>query len=143
MLYLRPPRIDFPLYNQIPMVNEEKLVVLLVDDSVLIMDKMIGVLQEVENIRIVFQANSYSEAVRIIEETEPDIILMDIFLGEKINFDLLKFLREKYPSARTAIITNYAGKHYRDICEKLGAHHFFDKSNDFDLIPKMICGNKN
>ncbi len=72
------------------MVNEEKLVVLLVDASVLIMDKMIGVLQEVENIRIVFQANSYSEAVRIIEETEPDIILMDIFLGDKINFDLLK-----------------------------------------------------
>jgi two-component system OmpR family response regulator len=119
-------------------VNEEKLVVLLVDDSALIMEKMIGMLQEIENIRIVFQANCYDEAIGIIREAEPDIVLMDIFLGDKIGFDLLNFLKIKYPTIEIVILTNHAGLPYREVCEKIGAHHFLDKSNDFELISKII-----
>lgn len=119
-------------------VNEERLVVLLVDDSALIMEKMIGMLQEIENIRIVFQASCYNEAIGIIKEAEPDMVLMDIFLGDKIGFDLLNFLKIKYPAIEIVILTNHAGLPYREVCEKIGAHHFLDKSNDFGLIPKII-----
>jgi DNA-binding NarL/FixJ family response regulator len=141
MLYLPSGDYELSLHNQICMVNDEKLVVLIVDDSVLIMEKMIGILQDIENIRIVFQANGYGEAVRIIEEAEPDIVIMDIFLRGKIGMDLLQFLQKKYPSIKIAVITNHAGPHYRELCKRFGAHHFFDKSNDFDMIPKMIGGN--
>lgn len=123
------------------MANDEMLIVLIVDDSELVMEKMICMLKELSNIKIVFQASSYAEAIIIIEEAEPDIVLMDIFLGNKVGMDLLKFLQAKYPSIEIGIISNHAGPHYRDICKKLGAHHFFDKSNDFELIPKMI-GNR-
>jgi len=44
------------LQNNYPMPNDDdKLVVLLVDDSLLIVDKVLGLLQELENIRIIFQ----------------------------------------------------------------------------------------
>ena len=126
---------------QICRVNEEKLVVLVVDDSALIMDKMIGILGDIENIRIVFQANDHAEAITIVEEAEPDIILMDIFLQGHICFDLLKFLRSNYPALRTVVFTNHAGQHYRDRCQRMGAHHFFDKSKDFDRIQEIINHN--
>jgi two-component system OmpR family response regulator len=125
------------------MSSEDKLVVLLVDDSALIVDKIIGLLPEVENIRIIFQAGSYNEARSIILEAEPDIVLMDIFFGDRISFELLKFLQENYPSIETAVISNHAGERYRDMCKKLGARHFFDKSNEFNLIAKMISEKKN
>jgi DNA-binding NarL/FixJ family response regulator len=125
------------------MRDDDKLVVLLVDDSVWIVDKVVGLLQEVENIRIIFQAGSYDEAVDIIQEAEPDMVLMDIFLGDRISFELLKFLGEKYPSIETAVISNHAGERYREICKNFGAHHFFDKSNEFNLIAKMISEKKN
>jgi DNA-binding NarL/FixJ family response regulator len=120
------------------MVNNERLVVLLVDDSVLIMDKMIGILQEIEGIRTVFQAGCFSEAVPIIREVEPDVVILDIFLGDRIGFDLLNFLNVKYPSIEIVVITNHSGQRYRDLCKKMGAHHFLDKSNDFELIPELI-----
>lgn len=126
---------------QICRVNEEKLVVLVVDDSALIMDKMIGILGDIENIRIVFQANDHAEAIAIVEEAEPDLIVMDIFLQGQISFDLLKFLRSNYPALQTVVITNHAGQHYRDRCLRMGAHHFFDKSKDFDRIQEIINNN--
>jgi DNA-binding NarL/FixJ family response regulator len=125
------------------MANDDDLVVLLVDDSLLIVDKIIGLLDEVGNIRIIFQASSYGEAVGIIVEAEPDMVLMDIFLGGRISFDLLKFLGENYPSVETAVISNHAGEHYRDTCKKLGARHFFDKSNEFGLLVNMMSEKKN
>jgi DNA-binding NarL/FixJ family response regulator len=123
-----------------PNTSKDKLVVLVVDDSVLIMDKMIAIMQEIENIRIVFQASSYTQALTIVEEAQPDIVLMDIFLGEKTGIELLKCIKGNYPSIKIIIITNHSGQHYRNICKKLGAHYFLDKSNDFDLIPKIISG---
>jgi DNA-binding NarL/FixJ family response regulator len=131
------------LQNKFYMSSDNgKLVVLLVDDSLLIIDKVLGLLQELDNIRIIFQAGSYNEAVTIVEEAEPDIVVMDIFLGGRISFDLLKILGENFPSVETAVISNHAGDHYRQSCKKFGARHFFDKSNEFRQLVKMMSEKK-
>ncbi len=119
-------------------MNDDRLVILIVDDSALIIEKMICILKDLENIRIVFQAANFAEATAIIRETEPDIVIMDIFLQDHIGIDLLKLMRDKYDGIEIVVLTNHVGDHYREICKKLGAHHFIDKSVDFDLIPKMI-----
>lgn len=108
------------------------------DESVLITERLIGILEELENIQIILQAASYGEAIDIIREVEPDVVLLDIYLPDRTGLELLKLIREQYPSIETAVITNNSTENYRNICKKLGAHHFFDKSKDFDLIPKMI-----
>jgi DNA-binding NarL/FixJ family response regulator len=124
-------------------LGKEKLVVLIVDESVLITERLIGILEELENIQIILQAGSYGEAMEIIRELEPDVVLLDIYLPDKTGIELLKLVREEYPCIETAVITNYSNENYRNICKKLGAHHFFDKSKDFDLIPKMIMDKSN
>jgi DNA-binding NarL/FixJ family response regulator len=128
----------FSLQPEFFSVNDAKLVLLIVDDSALIIEKMISLLQDLENIRIIFQASNYAEAVGIIEEMEPDIVLADIFLRDKIGLDLIKFIREKHPAVEIGILTNHSGKHYRNVCKNLGVHHFFDKTMDFELVLKMI-----
>lgn len=119
-------------------MGKEKFVVLIVDESVLITERLIGILEELENIQIILQAASYGEAIDIIREVEPDVVLLDIYLPDRTGLELLKLIREQYPYIETAVITNNSTENYRNICKKLGAHHFFDKSKDFDLIPKMI-----
>ena len=101
---------------------------------------MIRILQDLNNVQIILQANSHSDAIELIEEIQPDIVLMDIFLrdNEKTGINLLREIRANYPTIEVAVITNYADGYYRENCKDLGAHHFFDKSNEFDLIPKMI-----
>ncbi|MFI5156487.1 MAG: response regulator transcription factor [Chitinophagales bacterium] len=121
-------------------MKSEKLIILIVDESILFINRMIRILQDLNNVQIILQASSYSEAIELIEEIQPDLILMDIFLkdNEKTGITLLKEIRANYSSIEVAVITNYADDFYRDNCKHLGAHHFFDKSNEFDLIPKMI-----
>jgi DNA-binding NarL/FixJ family response regulator len=131
---------ELALSIKILMVKDERLVILLVDDSEWVIHNMIGILQDLDNIRIIFQASSYQEAVRMITEIEPDVVLMDIFLDEKINFDLLKFLTERYPAIEPVIISNHVSQQYRDACLRIGPHHFFDKSSDLGLIIKLISG---
>jgi DNA-binding NarL/FixJ family response regulator len=121
------------------MVTDARLVILLVDDSKLIIEKMIGMLHDHENIRIVVQAGSYTEAADVIREIEPDIVMMEIVLRDKIGTGLLGFIQKNYPdSIETVVLTNNVGQHYEDICKKLGASHFLDKSNDIEMILKVI-----
>ncbi len=121
------------------MVTDARLVILLVDDSELIIEKMIGMLHDHENIRIVVQAGSYAEAATVIREVEPDIVMMEIVLRDKIGTGLLAFIQENYQgSIETVVLTNNVGRHYQDICKKLGASHFLDKSSDIDMILKVI-----
>ena len=121
-------------------MKNEKLIILIVDESLLFIDRMIRILQDLDNVQIILQANSHSDAIELIKEIQPDIVLMDIFLrdNEKTGINLLKEIRANYPSIEVAVITNYADGFYRENCKHLGAHHFFDKTNEFDLIPKMI-----
>jgi DNA-binding NarL/FixJ family response regulator len=121
------------------MVNDERLVILIVDDSELIVEKMIGLLEDQDHIRIIIQASSYPEAAILIDEIQPDVILMDIVLRERTGIDLLRSIQEKYQgSMLPVILTNHAGQHYRDACRKLGAQYFFDKSNEFECVPALI-----
>jgi len=119
-------------------VSNDKKVVLIVDESILIVERMIHLLEELEHIQVILHASSYNEAMDIIQEVEPDIVLLDIYLPDKLGFELLKRIREEYPSIEVSVVTNYVSDHYRTICLKIGAKDFFDKSKDFDLIPKRI-----
>jgi DNA-binding NarL/FixJ family response regulator len=121
------------------MVNDERLVILIVDDSELIAEKMIGLLEDQDHIRIIIQASSYPEAAILIDEIQPDVVLMDVVLRERTGIELLRTIHEKYQgSMLPVILTNHAGQHYRDACKKLGAHYFFDKSNEFESVPPLI-----
>ena len=37
------------------------------------------------------------------------------------------------------MISNSTGSYYSDICKKLGAQYFLDKSTDIDLIPTVLA----
>jgi DNA-binding NarL/FixJ family response regulator len=124
------------------MTNGQELVVLLVDDSTLILDKIISILRDIKNIGRVVRASNADQALALIEATIPDIVLMDIFLGDRIDLSLLPFMKQAYPTIEIVILTNYSQGPYRDTCKRLGAHHFLDKSNDFDLIPMIINGTR-
>ena len=102
------------------------------------MEKMIGILQDLDRVRIILQASSYEEAIGMIAEMEPDIIITDIFINGKIGFDLLKFLQQQFPGIDVAVVTNHSGTHYREICKKLGAHYFLDKAKEFDMITQIV-----
>ena len=115
-------------------MSSKKKIVLIVDDSILILERMIPMLEEMSNIQFVVHAGSYSEAIELLQGITPDVVLLDIHLPDKSGIELLRTIKEKYQEITIFMITNHANDYYRTLCNTLGADNFFDKSKDFSLI---------
>lgn len=113
-------------------------VILIVDDNMNFIDRMIGLLQEVESVGDIHIASDFDEARRVFADDTPGIVLLDINLPGKNGIELLRFIKKINPECEVIMITNHADEYYRDQCYELGAKHFLDKSNDFALVPAII-----
>ena len=115
-----------------------KKTILIVDDSPLIVKRLIDMLNELENLEWIKKAGNYSEAVQLITDTEPNILLLDINLPDKSGIDILRITKENNPSTKVIMITNQANEYYRKLCMRLGADHFIDKTKEFEQIAEII-----
>jgi two-component system chemotaxis response regulator CheY len=120
--------------------SQGKLQVLIVDDNMLFVERMIGLLDEVKNIGYINVANDYDEAHRYLADENPDLVLLDINLPGKNGIELLRKIKQQSIHSQVIMITNHADDYYRLQCKELGADHFLDKSNDFAKVPGLIGG---
>jgi len=115
-----------------------KKTVLIVDDSPLIIDRLIDSLKDHETVKEILIANDYSEAVEKMSGKQMDIALLDIQLQGKNGIDLLKFIVKEYPDTKVIMFSNLSSNYYITLCKKLGAKYFLDKSKDFELVPGIL-----
>jgi DNA-binding NarL/FixJ family response regulator len=126
------------LCNMRTTMNSAKLVMLIVDDNIRFIERMICLLDETKNIGYINVANDYNEATRIIAEERPDVVLLDINLPGKSGIEILKQIKRSDKQSHVIMVTNHADDYYRDQCKEIGADHFLDKSNDFSKVPGII-----
>src|ERR1700753_1681579 len=119
-------------------MKREKKIVLLVDDSILILERMIPLLQSAPGVELVVHAGSYKEAISVIECLQPDLILLDIHLPDKSGVHLLEFGHSNYHPIVVFSMTNQATDKYRRVCAQLGAQRFFDKATEFEFLTEAV-----
>lgn len=112
--------------------------VLIVDDSRFIVHRLTVMLEEISTIQHIFTAGTYAEGNKLINEVQPQIVLLDINLPDNTGVELLRTVRKKNKAVKIIMITNQVNDHYRRICGLLGANYFVDKSNEFEIIPDII-----
>jgi len=117
---------------------ERKKTVLIVDDFPLIIERLIVLLNNLENVGPVFRAGGYSQAIPMLLEQDPDIIVLDIHLPDRNGIDLLRHIKKNHPEMIVIMLTNESSEYYRKLCNSLGADYFVDKSTEFDRIPAII-----
>jgi len=87
---------------------------------------------------MIIHAVNYKESVKMINEINADIVLLDLNLPDKSGIELLKEIKHNHPQIKVIVLTNHASDNYREICTYMGADYFFDKSSDFDKITETI-----
>lgn len=117
-------------------MNEKQL--LIVDDSNVIVSRLKGLLQGLPGLPPIVEAHSYAETLQQLTTTPPDIVLLDINLPDRNGIELLRHIRRHHPAVIVIMISNQGGMFYRDLCLRLGAAHYVDKSTEFELIPTLI-----
>lgn len=119
------------------MKNKTRIVI--VDDNIEFLDVMRRYLMKREGFEIVGTAADGLEAVNIIKETEPDLVILDIMMPKLDGLGVLE-KREWSCAKKTQYIVTSAIGNYRisQLALRLGAEYFMIKPFDFeDLVTRI------
>jgi len=116
----------------------EGTTVLVVDDS-LTMRKVLGRLLEREGYRVVI-AKDGMDALQVLQELSPDIILTDIEMPRMDGFELLRNIRgdARIAGIPVIIISSRTAEKHRSLAQELGVNAFLGKPvQDDELITQI------
>ncbi len=86
----------------------EKKDILLVDDHEVVRLGLKSLLEHNDKFEVVAEARTAKEAVRMVEEYQPDVVLMDIRLPGASGIEACQEITERWPDVRVVMLTSYA-----------------------------------
>ncbi len=112
----------------------------IVEDSKLIRERLVQMIEQIEGATIVGVADNESSAKDEIKKLKPDIVVIDIRLKEGNGLEVLHEIKKELPSTRVIILTNYPYLQYREASLEAGADYFFYKAVEFTKVSDVIKG---
>lgn len=89
-----------------------KTTVLVADDHPLLRDGIVHLLEKEPDFEVVGQAADGEEAVRLVGETSPDVVLMDIEMPRVDGIDATRQIKNAYPDVSVIALTVHDGEEY-------------------------------
>ena len=95
--------------------------IVIADDSDMLRERIKETLKNIENVDIVGEAKTGTEAIKIIQEKNPDFVLLDIRMPELNGIEVLKKVKTRERKIKVCIFTNYPYMQYQKKCAEEGA----------------------
>ena len=118
--------------------SNAKITVVIADDSLIVQEHLVTMLEELAGIEIVGQAENVAEAINAISQLQPDVVILDILMPGGSGIDVLENIKQDGAGPMVIILTNYPYPVFREKCLQAGADFFLDKSTEFDQIPELF-----
>jgi two-component system response regulator NreC len=100
---------------------ESKIRILIVDDHAVLRAGLSMLLNAEEDMRVVGEAPTVTQAVEQLAEQQPDVVLVDISMPEINGLDGLKWMKEKAPGSKFLILTMHNEEGYLRLALSSGA----------------------
>jgi DNA-binding NarL/FixJ family response regulator len=119
-----------------PLQPLPRLRTFIAEDSAIILESLVPMLEEWGDVKVVAVAADESSALAwlAIHAHEVDLLIVDIFLRNGSGLGVLRAVKGLPAHARKLVLTNYATEHMRQKCRSIGADELFDKSTDLDAL---------
>jgi DNA-binding NarL/FixJ family response regulator len=105
-----------------------KIRVLVVDDHPIVREGICALLAVVGDIEVVGEAANGSEAIDMVRELEPDVVLMDIAMPIMGGLEATRRICREFPRIKVLILTQYDDKEYVLPVIEAGASGFVSKA---------------
>jgi DNA-binding NarL/FixJ family response regulator len=112
--------------------------ILIADDSVIVRERLINLLTELQGVEIVAQAEDAMGARGLAEKLKPDLAILDLRMPKGSGADVLFDLKRLVPSPLVIMLTNYPHAENRKKCMEGGADFFLDKSTEFQKVVSVV-----
>lgn len=88
-------------------VSDSKIRVLLVDDHAIVIEGLRALLNNEHDIEVVAATRDAGQVARLVQQSKPDVVLLDIELGSVRGTDVLHELRAHAPLPKVLALTAY------------------------------------
>lgn len=116
----------------------KKIKIVIVDDHVSVRQGFVQLLKDVENFKVVGEASNGKEALEILKELSPDILLLDLEMPQMNGKEVLQKIIKGYPQIKPIILSGHYGNLFVKELVNSGARAYISKSSDVDVIIDTI-----
>lgn len=102
--------------------------VLIADDHALVRAGIRALVEKIKDVVVVGEAGKGSEALELVEELKPDLMLLDLTMPDGGGFDVLAHVKKQFPDIRVIVLTVHEAGEYAIRAFKEGAAGFLPKS---------------
>jgi DNA-binding NarL/FixJ family response regulator len=118
--------------------------ILVVDDHALVREGFVSLINRSTNLEVCAEAESTSKAIKAIELTKPDLVIVDLVLKDGDGLDLIKLMHSIHPELPLLVISMQDEEIYAERCLKAGAGGYIMKhsaTDEFmDAINAVLAG---
>lgn len=118
--------------------------VLIVDDHPLLRQGLSRLLELEGGISVVGQASNGVEALHLLDQLEPDVLLLDINMPGMNGLEVAKTARDKHPNTEILVLTIHDNESYVNEMIRIGAKGYLLKDSEprevVQAIKKVVTG---
>ena len=112
--------------------------VLVVDDQTVVRDGLVLLLGLLPGLEVVGSAGDGEEAVRLVGEHGPDVVLMDLRMPRVDGVEATRRIKAAYPSVQIVVLTTYSDDESVFAALQAGARGYLTKDAGADEIARAI-----
>jgi two-component system, NarL family, response regulator LiaR len=111
---------------------------LLVDDQDVVRIGISAILSTEDDIEVVATAADGAEALYLVEQHQPDLVLMDLKMPVMNGIQATRLIRERFPSVRVLVLTTYDADEWVFDAIRAGASGYLLKDSSREDLLKAI-----
>ena len=111
---------------------------LIVDDHAILRQGISLMVNEENDFEIVGEAGNGKAALSLAMELQPDIVLLDIFLGTSNGLDIAKQLLRSCPDTRIVLFSGFDDEDFLFEAVRIGVHGFLKKTLSIDDLVSAL-----
>ncbi len=104
-----------------------KIRILVADDHTIVRDGICALLALCGDIEVVGEATNGSEALKMVRELQPDVVIMDISMPIMDGLEATRRMRKEFPRTKVLVLTQYDDREYVFPIIEAGACGFISK----------------
>lgn len=112
--------------------------VVLADDHILVRDGIKFLIENEKNIVVVDEASNGKEALEIIENNPPDLLIVDIRMPEMTGIEVVKQLKKDHPEVKTLVLSMHHSREYVVNSIQAGADGYLLKGSSKEEFVKAV-----
>ncbi|MBN2374129.1 response regulator transcription factor [bacterium] len=93
-------------------MKDQKITVCLADDHAILREGLESLIKQAQDIEVIGEASDGHETIKLVEEKQPDILILDIAMPKLNGIEVSNRIKKKFPKTKIIILSMYDNKEY-------------------------------